>query len=201
MYEFETESAKPYIIDCGANLGLSVYYFSKLYPTAEIVAFEPEEAIFNVLDANLKTYQLKNVTAYKKAVWDSETTLEFFTDKGMGGSVTNVFSKQKPTLIETLMLSSFMNKKVDMLKMDIEGAEYTVLKSCAHLLKNVQHLFVEYHSFINKPQQLDDLLLLLKNAGFRYHLKESFSMKRPFIERNYACENMDMAINVFAYRG
>jgi FkbM family methyltransferase len=200
MYEFETESAKPYIIDCGANLGLSVYYFSKLYPTAEIVAFEPEEAIFNVLDANIKTYQLKNVTAYKKAVWDSETTLEFFTDKGMGGSVTNVFSKQKPTLIETLMLSSFMNKKVDMLKMDIEGAEYTVLKSCAHLLKNVQHLFVEYHSFINKPQQLDDLLLLLKNAGFRYHLKESFSMKRPFIERNYACENMDMAINVFAYR-
>lgn len=200
MYEFKSSSSTPYIIDCGANMGLSVYYFSKLYPNASIVAFEPEEAIYEVLQKNITAFNLKNVTAYKKAVWDSETTLQFFTDKGMGGSVTNVFSKQKPTLIQTLRLADFMNKKVDMLKMDIEGAEFNVLKSCENLLKNVEHLFVEYHSFINKEQQLDDLLALLKKAGFRYHLKESFSMKRPFMERNYACENMDMAINVFAYR-
>jgi len=200
IYEFKSSSSTPYIIDCGANMGLSVYYFSKLYPNATIVAFEPEEAIYEVLQKNITAFKLKNVTVYKKAVWDSETTLQFYTDRGMGGSVTNVFSKQKPTLIQTLRLADFMNKKVDMLKMDIEGAEFNVLKSCENLLKNVEHLFVEYHSFINKEQQLDDLLALLKKVGFRYHLKESFSMKKPFMERSYACENMDMAINVFAYR-
>jgi FkbM family methyltransferase len=200
MYEFDSSSSAPYILDCGANLGLSVFYFSKLYPNAVIDAFEPEPPIFEVLKNNVATYQLKNVIIHKKAVWDSETTLKFYTDHGMGGSVTNVYSKQEPTIIETLKLADFMQKKVDMLKMDIEGAEFTVLKSCESLLKNVEHLFVEYHSFINKEQQLDDLLALLKRAGFRYHLKESFSMKRPFIERNFACENMDMAINIFAYR-
>lgn len=200
MYEFKTTSAKPYIIDCGANMGLSVYYFAKEYPGAEIIAFEPEDAIYDTLKKNIETYSLTNVTAYKKAVWDSETILKFYTDHGMGGSVTNVYAKQKPVEIETLRLANFINKKVDMLKMDIEGAEYTVLEDCASLLSNVENIFVEYHSFINKEQQLDQLLLLLKEQGFRYHLKESYSRKRPFIDTNYACENMDMAINVFAYR-
>lgn len=200
MYEFASSSAKPYIIDCGANMGLSVFYFARQYPGAEIIAFEPEAAIYDILKKNIETYSLSNVKAYKKAVWESETTLKFYSDHGMGGSVTNVFKKQKPVEIETLRLANFINKKVDMLKLDIEGAEYTVLKDCAHLLNNVENIFVEYHSFINKEQQLDDLLLLLKAQGFRYHLKESFSRKRPFIERNCACENMDMAINVFAYR-
>lgn len=94
MYEFKSSSSKPYIIDFGANLVMSVYYFSKMYPNATIVAFEPEKAIYDVLQKNITAFELKNVTAYKKAVWDSETTLKFFTDKGMGGSVTNVFSKQ-----------------------------------------------------------------------------------------------------------
>lgn len=200
MYEFKTKSSKPYILDCGANLGLSVYYFARLYPQAEIIAFEPEVPIYEVLERNVATYGLKQVQLVRKAVWESETTLSFYTDEGMGGSVTNVYSNQQPTHIETVRLADYLTKRVDMLKMDIEGAEYTVLKSCSHLLHLVDHLFVEYHSYINQPQQLDDLLLLLKEAGFRYHLKESFSMKRPFVERHYACENMDMAINVFAYR-
>ena len=70
-----------------------MYYFSKLYPNATIVAFEPEKAIYEVLKKNITAFDLKNVTANKKAVWDSETTLKFVTDKGIGGSVTNVFSK------------------------------------------------------------------------------------------------------------
>jgi len=200
IYQFNTTSANPLIIDCGANMGLSVLYFSKTYPNAKIIAFEPEEDIFPVLESNVKAYNLQNVTLHKKAVWDEVTTLKFFTDKGMGGSVTNTYKDQEPTLVETVPLADFLYEKVDFLKMDIEGAEYKVLKSCSHLLPNVQHLFVEYHSFINEEQHLDDLLLLLKQAGFRYHLKQSFSRQHPFTDTILACENMDMAITVFAYR-
>ena len=200
IYHFKTSSKKPYIIDCGANMGLSIYYFAKEYPNAEIVAFEPEEEIYSVLEKNIATFQLANVKLYKKAVWNTETTLEFYSDKGMGGSVENKYNNQKPTYIETLRLANFLNKKVDMLKLDIEGAEYTVLKDCKQLLKNVENIFVEYHSFINKEQHLDDVLLILKQEGFRYHLRESFFRKMPFIDKNLACDNMDMAINIFAYR-
>jgi FkbM family methyltransferase len=200
IYQFDAHSKIPVIIDCGANMGLSVYYFSKAYPAAKIIAFEPEEAIFKVLQNNVNTYGLKNVTLHQKAVWDERTTLNFFTDKGMGGSVTNVYKKQEPAKVETVVMADYLQEKIDFLKMDIEGAEYRVLKSCESLLKNVENIFVEYHSYIDKEQQLDDLLLLLKQQGFRYHLKQSFYRRSPFIDRDLACENMDMAINIFAYR-
>ncbi len=200
IYEYISKSENPIIIDCGANMGLSVLFFAKQNPNATIIAFEPEEPIYEILKKNINNYKLENVTVHKKAVWHKETTLEFFTDKGMGGSITNVYTNQVPTVIETIVLKDFLHQKIDFLKMDIEGAEYIVLKSCGSLLQNIQNIFVEYHSFINEEQHLDDLLLLLKQNGFRYHLKQSFSRTTPFTDRFLACENMDLAINIFAYK-
>ncbi len=200
IYQFHPVNQHPLIIDCGANMGLSVLYFSEKYPSAKIIAFEPEEEIFNVLRRNSENLKLKNINLHKKAVWDSETTLKFYSDKGMGGSVTNIYQYQEPRLVETVVLADYLHQKVDLLKLDIEGAEFRVLKSCSHLLKNVENIFVEYHSFIHEEQHLEDLLQLLKENGFRYHLRQSFSRQHPFTDDVLACENMDMAINVFAYR-
>jgi FkbM family methyltransferase len=200
IYKFKTDSKTPYIIDCGANMGLSVLFFSKTYENAEIIAFEPEQPIYDVLIKNIENFGLKNTKAIKKAAWNSETTLEFFTDKGMGGSVENVFQNQKPTIVETVRLRDYLNKRVDLLKLDIEGAEYTVLDDCRDVIKNVENIFVEYHSYINKEQHLEDILTMLKENGFRYHLRQSFSREKPFVDKYLACENMDMAINIFGYK-
>ena len=45
IYKFVPTSDTPLIIDCGANMGLSLLFFSKRYPTARIIAFEPDETI------------------------------------------------------------------------------------------------------------------------------------------------------------
>jgi FkbM family methyltransferase len=200
LYDFKPSGKAPYIIDCGANMGLSVLFFAKNFPKSSIIAFEPDETVFATLNTNIAAFKLNQVTAYKKAVWTDETQMEFYTDSGMGGTMANTYSKQHPKIVETVKLASLLNRKVDLLKIDIEGAEYEVIKDCAALLQNVDHLFVEYHSYINKEQHLDDLLLILKQNGFTYHLKESFSRAIPFIDRGFACENMDMGINIFAYR-
>ena len=200
IYQFKPSSSKPLIIDCGANMGVSVLYFAKQFPEAKIIAFEPEEEIYRVLEKNIGSFRLSNVELHKKAVWESETVLQFTTDHGMGGSVANTFSNQTPVQVHAIRLADYLQQPVDFLKLDIEGAEYTVLKDCEPYLKNVQNLFVEYHSFIQKEQRLDDILVMLKNAGFRYHLKQSFSRRRPFVDNELACENMDMAITIFAYR-
>ena len=200
IYKFRAASKNPLILDCGANMGVSVLYFSQNYPSATIHAFEPEEPIYEMLAQNVRTYQLANVTLHKKAVWTSETVLPFYTDNGMGGSVENRYQEQQPTLVNTVRLADFLQQPVDLLKLDIEGAEYAVLKDCAPWLKNVRHLFVEYHSFVNKEQKLEEVLELLKKTGFRYHLRQSFSRAHPFVDNTLSCENMDLAINVFAYR-
>ena len=201
IYKFHTSNLSPLIIDCGANMGLSVLYLSQLYPQAHIIAFEPDEAIFNVLRTNVQQFATgRKVDIYKKAVWDRETTLQFFTDYGMGGSVETNYGKGGPQRVQTVRLADFLQTPVEFLKMDIEGAEYTVLKSCQPYLKNVKHIFVEYHSYIDKEQKLEEILYMLKSSGFRYHLKQSQSFQCPFIDRVSGNNKMEMAINIFGYR-
>jgi len=190
------------ILDCGANMGLSVLYFSINYPTHHIIAFEPEKAIYDVIRENIETFKLKNVTLYDKAVWTEETELTFHSDGGMGGRVNNLYksSKQPINKVKTVALKDLLDEKVDFLKIDIEGAEVEVLESCRGHLRKAKHIFFEYHNHINKPQTFHQLLALIQEEGFKYHIKESSARKRPFVDTNLICETFDMAITVFCYK-
>jgi hypothetical protein len=90
-------------------------------------------------------------------------------------------------------------EKIDLLKLDIEGAEFSVLRDCRDMLCNVEHLFVEYHSFTDKDQDLPELLGLLTASGFRLHLQPVSFSERPFLRR-HSYLGMDMQVNVFASR-
>jgi len=54
IYRFRSNNQRPFIIDGGANIGLSILYFKKIYPLSQIVAFEPDEKIFSVLQRNIQ---------------------------------------------------------------------------------------------------------------------------------------------------
>lgn len=201
IYTFTASRPDPIIIDCGANMGLSVLFFSRQYPGATIYAFEPDKAVLPVLQKNIETFGLQRVQLHQKAVWSHTGTLDFFTDGGLGGRLREAYSKRTPTTVETVRLKDFIgDKQVDFLKMDIEGAEYPVLMDCASVLPQIAHVFIEYHSTAGAPQHLDDILSMLKQHGFRYHLTHSFSRTKPFVEEQVICERFDMAVNIFGYR-
>lgn len=192
IYHFNPKNEHPVIIDCGASMGLSLLYFSKTYPGAVIDAFEPDESILDTLESNIKTYEMNRVTLHKKAVWISEETLRFYTNRGLGGRLTHEYNTPDFKTVETIRLKDFIGeKKIDLLKIDIEGAEFRILKDCESKLSQIDHLFVEYHSPADDEQKLDDVLHLLKNNGFRYHLSESFSRRRPFVDRVIVDEKFD----------
>ena len=52
LYRFTTTEDIPRIIDCGASIGLTSCYFKHLYPKSDIVAFEPDPRVFEVLKRN-----------------------------------------------------------------------------------------------------------------------------------------------------
>ena len=64
-------------------------------------------------------------------------------------------------------LRNLLERKVQLLKLDIEGAELEVLRDCGARLQNVERLFVEHHSFLGRPQQLGEFFGILEAAGFR----------------------------------
>src|SRR5262245_40303470 len=45
-YDFRTQDDEPLIIDLGANVGLSVWFFKSLYPRSRVIAFEPDKDLF-----------------------------------------------------------------------------------------------------------------------------------------------------------
>lgn len=200
IYEFKSSTPNPIILDCGANMGVSVLYFSKHYPNATIHAFEPDQTVLPFLEKNIIFQELTNVTLHKKAVWINDEELTFYSDSNMGGRIGIEYQNQTPIKVQAVRLRNLIDKPIDMLKLDIEGAEYEVLKDCENVLYQVKKIFLEYHSFFDEEQHLEDILSIFKRQGFRYHLKESFSRGKPFVNRGLVCEKYDMAINVYAYK-
>ena len=89
--------------------------------------------------------------------------------------------------------------KIDMLKMDIEGAENDVIPHIASALYKIDKIFIEYHSFNNGEQRLDEILSLLKQNKFRYYIRHVNNRKSPFIDTAKDKE-MDMQLNIFAFK-
>lgn len=199
IYRFKTQNQKPLIIDAGANIGLSILYFKQVYPNSHIVAFEPDIKVFNILKKNVDIYALSDVTLVNKAVWSSETILEFMVEGADAGRVTHIELEKETYQVSTTRLREYLSKPVDFLKLDIEGAETEVIKDCQDLLFNVNNLFVEYHSFVDEEQTLYIILNILHEAGFRLHIHPPLTSPQPFYYR-YVNLGMDMQLNIFAFR-
>jgi FkbM family methyltransferase len=200
IYKFETSNPSPYIIDAGANIGLSVIYFKKLFPNAEIIAFEPDSKVFKALEYNVQSFAFEKVQLIQKALWNEETTLKFYSEGADGGRIATQTDLHRLIEIPTCRLRNYLNRKVDLLKIDIEGAEIIVLEDCKDLLHNVERIFVEYHSFTQKEQKLYQLLEILEKAGFRYQVQHvGVFSHHPFVKIS-EYNNMDLQLNIFAYR-
>jgi FkbM family methyltransferase len=199
IYSFRARTPTPLIIDCGANVGLSIIYFKYLYPGAHVVAFEPDPRIFRVLESNSRTFRLADVELYQKAVWTEEGQVAFRPDGSVGGKVVVAAERETDICVPAVRLRELLDRQVDFLKVDIEGAEFQVLGDCRDLLGNVEHLFLEYHSQAIKPQTLHELLEILASAGFRYHLKDANPIRHPFL-KDERRKGFDLQTNIFAFR-
>lgn len=170
----------PTIFDLGAHIGLSVLYFKIKYPNSKIVAFEPNSNIFPILQENIECNNLQKVELHNIALGSKDEIRTFYIDNsGNDAFSTGSFNKnawdgsQKTTNINVKCekLSKYVTKDIDILKMDIEGAETEVLKELieSNKLKYIKNMVIEYHP-INHGH-LKNFLKLLDNNGFETKTK------------------------------
>lgn len=201
VYKFQSPLKDPVIIDCGANIGLSILYFKKLFPGGKVIAFEPDQDIFKCMQNNIAQFGFENIELINKGVWNEETTLSFLAEGTLGGRVVDQQTTEASYIVSipTVRLKDYLRQPVDFLKIDIEGAEYEVMKDCADTLNNVRLLFIEYHSTASEPQKLNEILEIVSRAGFRYYIREAaHTMKYPYIDKNVNW--FDLQLNIFCYR-
>ena len=197
-YQFSAASKEPVVIDCGANVGLSALFFAQSFPKAKILAYEADADIHQCLSTNVK--QLSNVDAIHKAIWTNNAGVQIRAEGADGGAVS-ITDAARTINVPSVSLSDVLaqHTTIAMLKMDIEGAEVEVIRSVKNDLHKCENIFIEYHSFTGQPQHLHELLSILANNNFRYYVKEEVVLSQPFVTKGNK-GNMDMQINIFAYK-
>jgi len=200
IYKFKCDTETPLIIDCGSNIGLSIIYFKKLYPRAKIIGFEPDPRIFEILKSNIDSLKYSDVELVNAALWSETATLDFYSDGADGGRVGEKIEEVRVIKVPAVKLSGYLHQKIDFLKIDIEGAEFEVLNESKDLLKNVEKIFIEYHSFASCKQNLHQLLVVLAENNFRVSIANNgFIADQPFIKKIVNL-GMDMQLNIFGYK-
>jgi FkbM family methyltransferase len=196
-YKFNSDTDSPLVIDCGTNIGMADIYFKQQHPNAVIIGFEADPEIASIASENISKFGLKDVEIQAKVVWIHDHGVHFQTEGGTSGRMSHESSKRLPSIRLRDELSKY--PRIDFLKMDIEGAEFEVIKDAASELFRVQNIFIEYHSIEGEEQKLGDLLNILRDTGFRYHVKEAYTTVHPYIERDLQL-GMDLQLNIFGWR-
>ena len=199
-YKFKSKERVSTIIDCGANIGLGLLYYRRNYPDSRIIAFEANPDISRILQENIDTNQLRDVEVHNQAVWINNDGVEISVGKADNSSI---FGSGQKVKIPSVTLSSILEREqiIDFLKIDIEGAEKDVINSCGNLLRKVSNIFIEYHSFIDKKQELDNILSILTQNNFRYFIKPVNDRLQPFLNKtNKNSPEFDLQLNIYAYK-
>jgi FkbM family methyltransferase len=204
---FTTASAAPRILDCGANVGLASLFFRRAYPQARITAFEADPALFAILGANLRGNGASDIEARHAAVWTSTGALTFHcegSDSGMIGSLPGAVDG-RATTVPSLRLRDILDEgPVDLLKLDIEGAEDPVLVDCEPVLDRVKALVMDLHEFDPSARHAPRVLELLARAGFSYAIDEFVALpsRQPLAgaETPFPGKAMQWAMTVRAWR-
>ncbi len=193
VYKFDTQKKSPFIIDCGSNIGLSVLYFKKLYPNSRIIAFEPDRESFKLLEENIRINKLSDITPFNFALHVLEAETILYKKSVEPGSLNmSLFKSNDKPVAETVFskrLSDYINDPVDMVKIDVEGAEVGILHDLIQnkKIKLVSTMIIEYHPTItNVP--IDKFITMLREHNFSYQdVKDTLHVGAT--ERMVYCQN------------
>lgn len=136
-----------WLIDGGANIGLTSVYFADRHPEARICAVEPDAANFDMLRANTAAYP--NVRLVRGALWDHDGAVRIARpdDKEWAFRVEEAAPVEAdiPAMRVSTLLRDIGADRVALLKLDIEGAEQVVLQDAAGWIDGVDNIVIELH--------------------------------------------------------
>ncbi|PKY00686.1 methyltransferase FkbM [Aspergillus campestris IBT 28561] len=185
--------SEPLIVDVGANIGLFSLYMKQRHPGAQILAFEPAPETFDVLTRNLDLHGASGVAAHRCALGaDRHTATLTYYPNVPGNSTLRAMDKVRdqeilrehfgvvkvegwfrdPVEVEVPVhrlsdcLGRYVDKgdAIDLLKIDVEGSEMSVLRGIDEAdWWRVRHVLVEVTGLNGCREQVQDFL---HNKGF-----------------------------------
>jgi len=200
IYEIRGDPAHvPCLVDAGANIGLAALFWQWRYGQFKYIGFEPDTAVAACCRENLRAWKIDG-ELHEVALAGQEGISWFQPDHADGGHLTSVrpTGSVQPLEVRLKRLSSFLPDSVDLLKLDIEGAEGEVLAEIAPCLPRVKALFVEWHS---RPGVggLGQAIGILESAGFDCFVQVAAGPRQPFLAARPE-QGFSQQLNLYAAR-
>jgi FkbM family methyltransferase len=182
IYEANFCEEPQVVVDAGANIGLSSVFYANKFPNARIVAVEPEPSNYEMLQKNTAPYP--NVIAVHAALWKENCNLSVY-DPGTGNTTFRTqpsAGKNTPVVGVTLdkLMMDYGIDRIDLLKMDIEGAESDVFEHPSQWIDRVGAIAVEVHDWIHSGSSAI-VRSATRDFPFQWQDRETdyFSRRRP----------------------
>jgi FkbM family methyltransferase len=186
------QSDKPIIFDIGAHHGESIDYLTSIFPVAEIFSFEPDPESFNILSKK----NLNNAKIYNLALTDKTGVSNFYRNKiTHTNSLYRVNLKSKDSIkfsqkseddkgeyeqdfntsieVLTMTLDQFTKEhsidNIDLIKIDVQGAEESVLSGGKDSINNASAIIIEvsFYDYYEKSTSFIDIERYLIPLGFK----------------------------------
>lgn len=151
------------VFDVGANIGAFSVFLANInkHDNFKVYAFEPSKENLSLYEANAQRSRLKNFICIEKAISGSDGVANFDVSGGFDAfriDETDTAGIQ----VQTTKLSTYCTnnniKRINLLKMDIEGSEFDVVHHDAlFICQYVDTIFMEYH--LTKVQQTVDPII------------------------------------------
>lgn len=211
--QFRNSRESTFIIDVGSNRGQSIDFFLTVFPEATIIGMEPNNELFIFLKK--KYLKFTNVQLLNKGASDKNGSRNFYinqldeTSSFEKLNYNSDFLKKKANIlgvsaegiikeeiyVDVIRLSDYIHSKgltnIFLLKIDVEGHEYSVLKGLFDENNNfkVQHIQLENHEddmYMNSSFLKIEALLLEKSYCLNKSIKHVFG---DFTENIYSLTN------------
>ena len=174
------------VFDAGANEGYYTIGMKQNNPSLKIISVEPVPETFKMLKKNINTNKLKNIIPINKALSFSnkKISMDFVPEATMIAS-KNILAQPRSWLdkkrikkvkVQGITLTKLCKQlkinSIDILKLDVEGAELDILKGGKEMLPKIKKIIIEWHSKKLKKQCTQ----LLQKNGFKLVLSSNEHM-------------------------
>lgn len=182
-YHFNTSEKFPVIVDCGSNIGMSILYFNKLYPSSTIIGFEANPYAFKILEKNIEVNKLKNVEIHNIALYDKEDELDFHINTNLTTGTGSLFERkghENKFSVKAKKLSSYLGnmEKIDLVKIDVEGAELYILNDLFNTsaINKADQYIIEFHHNLSKENSVfSNFIKKFEEHNYGYNISAKYS--------------------------
>lgn len=172
------------IVDAGANIGVESIRMRHFHPHARMLAIEPDAGNYELLTKNLREDQVETI---QRGIWSTDTGLRTLHGPSNEGFSVRPIEPGETAEIAAITMNTVLEHvggEIDILKMDIEGAEYEVFRQNTEWVNHVKAFIFEcpdrdkpgaafqiFRAFANLPFDTfvsgENLVLIRRDTGWK----------------------------------